>query len=175
MIWRDQTWNVLLALLGAVIGLIGVGSGFLGSLYLQRRTDREARRAAGRAVLAEMFANVDRALSAESSLVLHQFSDLVWQQQLPLVAHLLGWNDLRTLVNTYDSASRAFENAKERIGVDESQRMGGSANELGKVMFGFRDIAKEWLTAIRVLQGVVLSKAERSALEEDIVKLESRL
>jgi hypothetical protein len=170
MTWDSQIGNLLSGFVGAVVGVIGL-------LYVQHRTQAEARRAAGRAVLAEMFTNADRALSAKSTLVLHEFTDFAWQQQMPLVAQLLNWVDLKTLVNTYDSAARAFENAREVIHEGEQQVMdqSGKVRDLGRIGSWFRDVAQEWIVAMRILQRTVLTGNECRQLDEDIKKLETRI
>ncbi len=174
MNWQGPFWNVFSGFLGALIGAIG---GFLGSLAVQRRAQKEARIAAGRAVLAEMFANADRALSAKSTFILHEFTDFAWREQLPLVAHLLDWNELRTLVNTYDSAARAFENAKDVLQSEEkeSPEIANEEQNLTRVGLWFLDIAKEWIAAMRILQAAVLDVSERTQLERDIENLEKRI
>jgi hypothetical protein len=169
---QNPVWNILIGLLG---GLGGAAIGVFGSLHIQRRSELQARRAAGRAVLAEMFTNADRALSAETTLVLHDFSDLAWQQQLPLLAHLLNWGDLKTLVNTYDSAARAFENAKDAMRIEEKSSSQASDPEIARVISWFREVAKEWIAAMRILQSVVLNAEEKRQLDEDIQRLEARL
>src|SRR5215469_12666270 len=99
--WETQIRDLLSGPIATLVAsLVGALCGFFGSVFAQKREHNDARRAAGRAVLAEMFTNADRALSAESTLVLQEFTDFAWRQQLPLVAHLLNWEDLKTLVNT---------------------------------------------------------------------------
>jgi hypothetical protein len=144
---------------------------------VQKNAQAEERKAAGRAVLAEMFTNADRALSAKSTFVLHEFTDFAWQQQLPLVAQLLSWKDLKTLVNTYDSAARAFENARDVMQKREQESEGRPREdrEFDRVSSWFRDVAKEWIVAMRILQTTVLSGKERKQLDEDISKLEIRV
>ena len=173
MTWQNQIGNLAVV----VSALLGAAIGGLFSLGLYLRAQSEARRAAGRAVLAEMFTNADRALSAKTTLVLHEFTDFAWQQQLPLLAHLLNWDDLKTLVNTYDSAARAFENARDviRQGERESEDPPRSDRDFGRISSWFQDIAREWITAMRILQRVVLNKAEWAQLDEDIKKLETRI
>lgn len=128
-------------------------------------------------MLAEMFANVDRALSAKSTLVLHEFSDSVWREQLPLVAHLFRWNDLRTRVNTYDGAARACENARGALEQEAEIRSGTDAegHDLSRLGLWFHEIAEEWIAAMRVLRTPVLHGRERQQLDEDIKKLEARI
>ena len=177
MSWESQVRDILsgpIATLFATAG--GAICGFFGAVYAQRRERNDAKRAAGRAVLAEMFTNADRALSARSTLVLHEFTDFAWRQQLPLVADLVSWEDLKTLVNTYDSAMRAFENAKEVI----RRRSDSATSEtyepnLGRMASWFHDVAEEWVAAMRVLQKAVLDRQERQRLEGDIERLEKRL
>ena len=130
MTWQNLVYNLLSGFVGAIVGVVGL-------LYVQRDAQAKARRAAGRAVLAEMFTNADRALSASSSLVLHEFTDFAWQQQMPLVAHLLSWQELKILVNTYDSAARAFENARDviKVGEQEVEDLTGKGSRFRKNFF----------------------------------------
>jgi hypothetical protein len=170
MTWQNIVANLLSGFVGAVVGVIGL-------LYVQRVAQSAARRAAGRAVLAEMFTNADRALSARSTLVLHEFTDFAWQQQMPLVAQLLNWNDLKILVNTYDSAARAFENARDVIRQGEQEEAGTAAEErdFGRIASWFSEIAQEWIVAMRILQRAVLDGSERGQLDNDIAKLEEQM
>ena len=175
--WKNQIPGLISGPIPTLVGTVcGAIFGFLGSVYAQRSERNDLKRAAGRAVLAEMFTNADRALSAKSTLVLHEFTDFAWRQQLPLVADLVSWDDLKTLVNTYDSAMRAFENAKEVV----RRRSELDAPEtyepnLGRMVSWFHDVAAEWVAAMRVLQKNVLDKQERKRLEADIKKIEERL
>ncbi len=172
-------------LITLLVGVIGALLGAFGALLVQKSAQAEARQAAGRAVLAEMFTNADRALSAKSSLVLHEFTAFAWQQQLSLVAQSLNWEQLKILVNTYDSAARAFENAKEviqenaseviRQGKNESAAAQGDEAQFRRISSWFEEVAEEWIAAMRTLQSVVLNKRERRQLDEDIKKLEARM
>ncbi len=170
MSWQNIVSNLLSGFLGAVVGVIGLRS-------VQRRAQAEARRAAGRAVLAEMFTNADRALSARSTLVLHEFTDFAWQQQMPMVAHLLTWHDLKILVNTYDSAARAFENAKDVMnqGEREASTAVSEDREFGRITSWFTDVANEWIAAMRILRSTVLDRTEQRQLDEDIKRLEGQI
>lgn len=185
-------WNNLSSgLLGAAIGSV---LGFLGSVYLNWRSDRQGRKAASRAVLAEMFTNLDRAMSAESTRVLHEFLDSAWRTQLPLVAQLLKWPDLKKIVTGYDGASRGYENAQDEIRkLDDKQRnlraqppvMGeeiererqfaGIENERNKIDGWFRALADEWITAIHIVRDLAVERDERKVFDEDLHKLEERL
>jgi hypothetical protein len=174
---ENQIHDILSGPIATLMGTaVGAFLAFFGTVYAQRSERNAARRAAGRAVLAEMFTNADRALSAESTLVLHEFTDFAWRQQLPLVADLISWEDLKVLVNTYDSATRAFENAKEVVR-NRSGRDDAEAYEpnFGRMASWFHDVAAEWVAAMRVLQKTVLDRNERQKLDEDIKKLEQRL
>jgi hypothetical protein len=165
-----MSWdNLLSGLLGSVIGgLIGAIVGFLGSRRLQRDTEESQRKAAGRAVLAEMFTNADRALSAESTRVLHEFLDAAWRAQLPLVARSLTWPNLKKVVSAYDSAARAFENTKDETRrLDDRQRaIREQASVMGEELARdkqvaeiekqrreidarFRTVARAWVEAMR--------------------------
>jgi hypothetical protein len=170
MAWQSISANLLSGFVGSVVGIVGL-------LYVQHLAQAEARRAAGRAVLAEMFTNADRALSARSTLVLHEFTDFAWQQQMPLVAQLLSWKDLKTLVNTYDSAARAFENARDVIkdGAHEVGDTERDERDFGRIASWFTDVAQEWIAAMRILQRSVLDGKERRQLDDDIERLEAQV
>jgi hypothetical protein len=116
--------GILMPLLSAAFGgIVGAYVGYRGALRAQAVEDKMRNRMAGRAVLAEMLVNVERARSAESTRVLHQFLDSTWRGQLPLVAQLLRWPDLKKLIDVYDAADRAFDNAKDGIQkLDERHR-----------------------------------------------------
>jgi len=171
-------WNNLTSgLVGAVIGAI---AGFVGSVLLNWRTTRQTQRAAARAVLAEMFTNADRALSAESTLVFHEFLDGAWRTQLPLVAELLRWPDLKILVNAYDSAARAYENARGELPMIEREtQIVGSAFSVQrrreKVCSWFLAVADEWVKAMRLLRPSAIRRRERGGFDGDIQKIEQRL
>ena len=178
---------ILTTLLG---GLAGGYLGYWGALRVQRIEDQERGKAAARAVLAEMFTNVDRALSAESTRVLHQFLNAAWRQQLPLVAKTLCWADLKKLVNAYDGAERAYENAVEglRQSNDAERRLIEQPPPTGvekphewieadrrKIDGWFRVVASDWVGAMRLLRNVAMGCDERSNFDEDLRKIEERL
>jgi hypothetical protein len=191
-----MSWdNLLIGLLGAVIGgLIGAVGGFFGSRRLQRDIEDGQRKAAGRAILAEMFTNVDRALSAESTRVLHQFLDGTWRSQLPPVAQLLNWANLKNLVDAYDAADRAFENAKDQTrALDDKERalrdrpsaMGEELQrdrqfaqiekERRKIDAWFRTVAQNWVGAMRILMTTAINPDERPTFENDLRRIEEQL
>jgi hypothetical protein len=187
--------NLLSGLLGAVIGgVIGAALGFLGALCIYRRTAKDVQRAAGRALLAEMSTNAERALSAESTRVLHEFWDVAWRSQLPLVSQLLHWPDLKKLVSAYDSGARGYENARDALALlaAEERRLDESSPEIGKELERdrkrnrieenrrridqwFREVAGEWIEAMRVLRGAAIDCGERKIFDQDLTKLEERL
>lgn len=187
--------NLLSGLVGAVIGgAIGAALGFLGAFYIYRLTAKDAQRAAGRAVLAEMSTNAERALSAESTRVLHEFWDAAWRSQLPLVSQLLDWPDLKKLVSAYDSGARGYENARDALGqlAAEDRKLDESSPEMGKELEWdrkrnrieekrrridqwFREVAGEWMEAMRVLRGVAIDCDERRIFDKDLSELEERL
>jgi hypothetical protein len=172
-------WNNLTSgLVGAVIGAI---AGFLGSVLLNWLGARLNRRAAARAVLAEMWANADRALSAESTsaIALHEFWSGAWRTQLPWVAAFLRWPDLKILVSAYDSAERAYENARDVLAKLELESQIAEERleqRRKKVCFWFLAVADEWLKAMRVLRRAAICRwRERREFDGDIQKIEQRL
>jgi hypothetical protein len=190
------TWNKLLSgLLGAVIGsAVGAIIGFFASSSLQRRTEANLQKGAGRAVLAEMFTNADRAIGAESTGRVHAFFDEAWRGQLSLVVQRLNWPNLRKLISAYDSAARAYDNAIEEIQkLDERERklhaqpqkMGEELQrdeEFGeiernrqKISAWFVIVAQEWVDAIDVLAPAVLETEERQTFEEDFARIRRQL
>lgn len=183
----DDLVTLLAALAGALIG-------FFGSLMLQTQAAKREQRAAGRAVLAEMFTNLDRALGAESTRVIHQFLDAAWREQLPLVAKLLKWKELKKILSAYDSGDRGYQNA-----VDVAKRLDDKELELKKTatVMGnelerdkefalveqkrrridgwFRAMAQDWLEAMSVLRNAAIDCNEREVFDEDFRKLEERV
>jgi len=95
-------WNNLSSgLLGAVIGaVIGSLAGFVGSMFLNWRIDRSKCRAAGRALLAEIIRNF-QALAYVGEHRPAGYSENVLKAQLPLVAKLLSWRELQTVLEPY--------------------------------------------------------------------------
>jgi hypothetical protein len=172
--WAD--WNNFTSgFAGAVIGAI---LGFLGSVFLNCRTIRRNRREAARAVLAEMFTNADRALSADaaSTFHFHEFLDRAWQTQLPLVAASLRWPNLKTLVIAYDSAARAYENAQEVPKLAEESKNEERKEQIRKnVDSWFLDVGDAWVKAMYTLKRAATGWRERRQIEADIQKIERRL
>ena len=164
--------------MGAVIGAI---AGFLGSMLLNWRGTQLNRRAAARAVLAEMWANADRALSAESTsaAALHEFWSGAWRTQLPWVAAFLRWPDLKILVSAYESAERAYENARDMLAKPERESQIAEERleqRRKKVSFWFLAVADEWLKAMRVLRrAAICRRRERREFDDDIQQIEQRL
>ena len=111
-----EYWNNLLSgLAGAVIGSV---LGFLGSVFLDWKAKRSNRKAAGRAVLAEMEMNVQALQVAvqHPPVQVPQISSDVFSKNLPLVAQMLDWSVLQEIVKAYDYAAEVvaeFRWAKE--------------------------------------------------------------
>lgn len=148
--------------MGAVIGAL---AGFVGSVFLNWRIARQTRRAAARAVLAEMFTNAERALGAESTLVIHEFFDTAWRTQLPLVAALLRWSDLKTLVRAYDGAARAYTNSDPITTMTQPAAVGR----------WFLTVAEEWTRAVQVLLPKAIRWRERARFNRDLQDIQQRL
>jgi len=78
-------------------------------VYLQKRQEKAARKAAGRALLVELEINrrVATKLAAEirKADALHEaqaaYSEIVWRQQLPLLAQFLKWKELQQVALGY--------------------------------------------------------------------------
>ena len=177
-IMTSQEWTSLTS------GLIGAVLGFVGALLITWWNNRSRRKAAGRALIAEMFINADRALSAESTDVTHEFFDFVWREQLPLISQLIRWADLKKVVTAYDSSARMFENAHEILErhrfIDENIRptsglLEARQHELNKIHSGFQSVAAEWLIAMRTLRKAGSRWRDRRELDADLRKLETRL
>jgi hypothetical protein len=145
-------------------------------------------------VLAEMSTNLERALDAESTRQIHQFFDAAWRSQLPLIAQLLDWADLKKLITAYDSAARSYENALDvREHLEQEERAQDSKSSVmgeelkrdrkrasieqrrKKIDQWFRMVVDEWVAAIRRISGVVLQCQERKVFDADLRKLEERL
>jgi hypothetical protein len=187
--------NILSGLLGSVIGgLIGAIVGFFGSRRLQRDADKTQQQAAARAVLAEMSTNLERALDAESTRQIHEFFDAAWRSQLPMVAQLLKWPDLKKLISVYDYAARAYENSLDvlRHLEDQKRELGSKSPVMGEELQSdrklasiegrrrridqwFRQIANEWIAAMSLVSEVALGREERKAFDDDLRKLDERL
>lgn len=168
--------NLSSGLIGAIFGSI---IGFLGSVFLNWWNQRTEREAAAHAILAEMFTNATRALDAESTLVLHPFVDSAWRSQLPSVAHLIKWPDLKILLEAYDAGFKAYENAADTLRAarerpkapfDELHR----DKELLKIKEWLMSAAKEWLRAIDILRGPALRPRDRTKFDDDFRKLKRR-
>jgi hypothetical protein len=144
---------------GLAGGIVGLG----GAWYWQR----QARKAAGKALLAELFTNLERTLSAAPTSARHDPGDTVWRSQMPLIAKLLRWPKLTTIVHAYDSGFRLLDNirginnfppaaaARPPQSVDELDR----SRKIHETIESWHvQTAKEWLKAIDILQAVVLSR-----------------
>lgn len=158
--------------------MIGSALGFIGSAFLHWRNGQRNRRAAARAVLAEMFANADRALSAESTFVFHEFLDGAWRTQLPLVAEFLSWPNLKTLVNAYDAAARAYENARDELPkIERENQLTAQRSEQSRkrICGWFLTVAGEWVKAMRALRSDAIRCRDRQGFDDDLRKIEDRL
>lgn len=158
--------NLSSGLIGAVIGSV---LGFLGSVIVDQRKERERRKAAGRAVLAEMIINAGRVLSAEATTLQYELVDHVWRQQLPLVATLFDWDKLRKLVVAYDSGSSIAIQSRLYDPFKMDQFHQTEAKDL------LLRHAEEWLLGIDILAQTVLDSRETSALSSEVKKLRERL
>lgn len=98
---QDLVTNILIPLVSATIGgLAGGYAGYRGALRVQNREDRERCKAAGRALLAEMIKNY-RALDYVGEHRPAGFTETVLETELPLVARLLTWKELQTVLEPY--------------------------------------------------------------------------
>jgi membrane protein implicated in regulation of membrane protease activity len=87
-------------LISAVVGaLVGSVSTFFWVRHLheqtqknQKQTENNQRRAAGRAVLAEMMANGNSAVRMKGQGLNNAIPDVAWQSQLHLIAQLVACN-----------------------------------------------------------------------------------
>jgi hypothetical protein len=175
--------NLSSGLLGAVIGSI---AGFLGSLYLNWSNDKNNRRSAGRAVLAEIvmsqeaFKQSDDQARARRARQAPQFSRTVVQGQLSLVAKLLDWSELCAVLTPYVRAAEVvaqFDRANEldwqaqqskgqgvssyhqALAKQASEAREGAARALQEVCQGFENAAE-------VLGRKVLSDDELKKLRD---------
>jgi hypothetical protein len=161
---------------GLAGGLVGLG----GAWYWQLQT----RKAAGKALLAELFTNLERTLSAATTPARHDPGDTVWRSQMPLIAKLLRWPKLKTIVHAYDAGFRLRDNIQgiESSSPDAAARHPQSVEELDRSRRRYETIeswhvqtAIEWLKAIDILQAVVLTRSERCEFEEDLKRVKETL
>ena len=145
-----ETTMTLLSLLNSVISvLIGAVLGYFATVRLHKKERVDLQKGAGRALLAEMFTNADRALSLSGTNQPVGFSDTVWFSQSPVISRLLCWKDLAKVVEAYDAGSRLSSDSLSR---DSDLLKGLQKNEpiAHRVCVG---IAEAFLEAIELLRG----------------------
>jgi hypothetical protein len=172
--------NLSSGLIGAAIGAV---IGFLGSVLLNWLGEQSRRKAAGRALLAEMFSNVT-ALNYVGDHRPAGYSQNVWETQLPLVAALLDWKDLQIVAEPFLLAAApmfGFSLADEarELGFQVGQSSGGSSVARGLQSELYARDAEEILKkcklelakakgkfadAVTLLRDKVLRKSEAQAL-----------
>ena len=153
-------------------GLFGAVLGFLGSGYSQWREKRERQRGAGRALLAEMLTNADRAASLSATLQPVSFADAVWLNEIATISQLLPWNDLNKIIDAYDAASRLSSDIREGSRfLDLLRSPDPSAHSV------CLDRAEAFLHAVESLRALkgLLKVAERSALNGRLKALRSQI
>ena len=142
-------------LVSLLSGLAGAILGFFGSLYIQRRSAKETRRAAGRALLAELVGNYE-------SLKVHErppegFSRTVWDAQLPLIAQLLEWDELRLIATPYALAAEPLSRVPRILAyIHEGRFVEGSAL-LCSLREDLKDLPPRFLAAAQMLCKKVLT------------------
>ncbi len=157
-------WNNLSSgLLGAVIGSI---AGFLGSVFLNWRSERKTYKAAGRALLVEMRGNLNFLWEVTSELHVRmphtedkssydagedwKYGDGIWRGQLPLIAQLLDMKGLEKVANAYRLSSTVLFKLKRA-------RNAHNYNfELGRIMG--QDINQQALPALREAVEILQAK-----------------
>jgi uncharacterized membrane protein len=93
--------SVLIPLVSALVGgLAGAYVGYRGALRVQRQEDESRCKAAGKALLAEIIRN-HRALEYVGEHRPAGFSQSVLEAELPMLARLLDWKELRIALEPY--------------------------------------------------------------------------
>ena len=93
--------SVLIPLVSALVGgLAGAYVGYRGALRVQRQEDESRCKAAGKALLAEIIRN-HRALEYVGEHRPAGFSQSVLEAELPMLARLLDWKELRIVLEPY--------------------------------------------------------------------------
>jgi hypothetical protein len=101
-------------------GLAGAILGFFGSLYAQRRSAKATQKGAGRALLAEIIGNYESLRASERPP--EGYSRGVWDAQLPLIAQLLAWNELRLIATPYALAAEPLSRVPRLLAYIHEQR-----------------------------------------------------
>lgn len=182
-------WNNLSSgLLGAVIGAaIGSVIGFIGSIFLNWRNDLGKCKAAGRALLMEVARNHE-ALAYVGDHRPAGYSEVVWETQLPLIAQLLKWKELRIVAKPYVDAREpliGFDLADELRSRGETRRLNvaegarGIAQLLGVGQFDrnaeevikkcqeeLEKVRLKFAEAAEILRRKVLTRAEYQSFAE---------
>lgn len=170
----------------ALVSLVsgGLAGGFV-SLGVTWYWQRQARKAAGKALLAELFTNLERTLSAATTSARHDPGDTVWRSQMPLISKLLVWSKLKTVLRAYDAGFRLLDNIRDVL--TESERRPEASHpqtveELDRIRKKHKTIeswyigtAEEWLRAIETVQPIVLGRRERSEFDSDLEQLKHTL
>ena len=156
---HDMLANLLSGLIGAIIG-------FLALIWGQWHQESRRKIGAGRAVLAELVMNAERAIDAQATTVHHDLMDLAWRSQLPLLSLRLKWNETRLMVSTYDGAVRLNEMVRNLK--DEDIRK-------PRVRENFLEMAADFLRTSEMLFGKVLRGSDRCEFRGQLEKLRQRI
>jgi hypothetical protein len=170
---RVLSWdwtNLLSAVVGALVGSVAT---FFWVRHLQeqtqknqKQTENNQRRAAGRAVLAEMMTNANSAVRMKGQGLNKAIPDVAWQSELHLIAQLVPLPSLRKIGRAYDSARSIYESIAS---LTIQQRLDPKWN-VAAVM-----LATEFRDAIEVLYRETLEEEEVSEFLSNFSKLNDGL
>jgi hypothetical protein len=174
----EVTWGELGAALSAwvrhagpfVSNIISAALGYFTAVLLHRRDKVGLQKGAGRALLAEIFTNADRALSLSGTHQPEPFSDIVWSNEIAVISGLLRWKDLAEIVQTYDAGERLADDMRDPRFLDRLARDDPRAQGM------CLDLADGFLAAIDILraQQGLLNRAEFSHVDSRLTKLRDR-
>ena len=170
------------ALISLVFGALAGGFVSLGGIWYWRR---QTRKAAGRALLAELFTNLERTMSADTTSAGHDPGDTVWRTQMPLISKLLVWSKLKTVLRAYDAGFRLLDNIREIENERGNHAAAGnpqtvevvdrSRKRYQTIEAWYVRTAEDWLGAIDTVQALVLRKRERREFDRDLERLKETL
>jgi hypothetical protein len=144
--------------------------GYVSAILLHKRDKRELQKGADRALMAEMFTNADRVLSASGTHQPQHLSDTVWVSEIAVVSGFLSWEDLTPFVDAYDAASRFSDDIRDPKFLQALEKDNPVAHRM------CLDFAEGILRAIEVLrhQRSLLTAAELSDVDDRLKKIRER-
>jgi hypothetical protein len=141
--------------------------GYFAAVRLHKKDKGELQKGAGRALLAEMLTNADRALSLGGTHQPERLSDTVWFSQSAVISGLLPWNRLAKVVEAYDAGARLSSSVHNEGFIQFLKKDDRRAHSI------CLDVAGAFLNAVELIrdQKGILDEGELSDLDKRLKQL----